>query len=287
MVYNMRLNNEPFELIKNGTKTIELRLNDEKRSLIKTGDIVLFTNRITKEVIKTRVIRLHKYDSFEELFKHFNSQSLGYLNNDPNPKDMELYYSKEDQKKYGVLGIEIELLNKNKKEIVNNLDNLSINDVNRVVRRAKLLIQTSDNKVAICHSSGNYHLLGGHVENDETDIDCLNREIKEEAGVDLELNDLNPFITIKYLNKDYPDSGVNTFTMANYYSIIYDLKPNLDNIHLTKDEKQGNFIIEFIDLDKALDTLEKSLSSATRKGVTLDTIEVIKEYLDRKFTNSI
>jgi hypothetical protein len=29
--YEMKLNNEPFERIKNGTKTIELRLNDEKR----------------------------------------------------------------------------------------------------------------------------------------------------------------------------------------------------------------------------------------------------------------
>ena len=29
----MKLNNEPFNLIKNGTKTVELRLNDEKRKL--------------------------------------------------------------------------------------------------------------------------------------------------------------------------------------------------------------------------------------------------------------
>ncbi|MBB1548964.1 MAG: DUF3850 domain-containing protein [Clostridiales bacterium] len=31
MKHEMKLNNEPFERIKNGTKTIELRLNDEKR----------------------------------------------------------------------------------------------------------------------------------------------------------------------------------------------------------------------------------------------------------------
>ena len=42
MIHNMRLHNEPFELIKNGTKTIELRLNDEKRSVIKENDIILF-----------------------------------------------------------------------------------------------------------------------------------------------------------------------------------------------------------------------------------------------------
>ncbi len=32
MKHEMKLNNEPFECIKNGTKTIELRLNDEKES---------------------------------------------------------------------------------------------------------------------------------------------------------------------------------------------------------------------------------------------------------------
>ena len=31
MKHEMKLNNEPFERIKNGTKTIELRVNDEKR----------------------------------------------------------------------------------------------------------------------------------------------------------------------------------------------------------------------------------------------------------------
>jgi ASC-1-like (ASCH) protein len=30
MKHEMRLNDEPFTYIKNGTKTIELRLNDEK-----------------------------------------------------------------------------------------------------------------------------------------------------------------------------------------------------------------------------------------------------------------
>lgn len=37
----MRLHNKPFELIKNGSKSIELRLNDEKRKLIKVGDIII------------------------------------------------------------------------------------------------------------------------------------------------------------------------------------------------------------------------------------------------------
>ena len=52
MKYNMKLNNEPFNLIKNGTKTVELRLNDEKRKLLNIGDKIEFTNI-------TNGVRLH------------------------------------------------------------------------------------------------------------------------------------------------------------------------------------------------------------------------------------
>lgn len=34
-MHEMRLHNDPFVLIKNGTKTIELRLNDEKEDKLK------------------------------------------------------------------------------------------------------------------------------------------------------------------------------------------------------------------------------------------------------------
>ena len=111
MKHEMKLNNEPFECIKNGTKTIELRLNDEKRKLLTVGDYIEFTNRATNEKLLVEVIDLFKYNSFEELYKHFNKIEMGYsINEEANPKDMENYYSKEEQEKYGVLGIKIKLL---------------------------------------------------------------------------------------------------------------------------------------------------------------------------------
>lgn len=113
MKHEMKLNNEPFECIKNGTKTIELRLNDEKRKLLTVGDYIEFTNRVTNEKLLVKVIDLFKYNSFEELYKHFNKIEMGYsINEEANPKDMENYYSKEEQEKYGVLGIKIKKLTK-------------------------------------------------------------------------------------------------------------------------------------------------------------------------------
>lgn len=110
-MHEMKLNNGPFENIKNGTKNIELRLYDEKRSLLKIGDIIEFTDRDTQEVLKTKIIGLYHYPSFDDLYKDFDKKDLGYAEDEiANPKDMEQYYSKEEQNKYGVLGIRIKKL---------------------------------------------------------------------------------------------------------------------------------------------------------------------------------
>lgn len=105
----MKLNNQPFKNIKSGTKTIELRLYDEKRKLLKENDIIEFTNRTTDEKLCVKVIKLHCYNNFSELYKNFDKVSLGYKEDEiPNPVDMDKYYSKQEQEKYGVVGIEIE-----------------------------------------------------------------------------------------------------------------------------------------------------------------------------------
>ena len=106
----MRLHNGPFEKIKSGTKTIEMRLNDEKRQLIKVGDLIKFVNRVTEEELTTLVKDLYYYESFDELYKHFDKVSIGYdLEDDADPNDMSQYYSNEDIENYGVVGIEIEV----------------------------------------------------------------------------------------------------------------------------------------------------------------------------------
>lgn len=110
----MNLNLEPFSLIQQGKKTIEMRLYDEKRKKLQIGDIIIFTEKENKNNrLEARVIKLHKYNSFEELYKNFNKIQLGYYENQiANARDMEEYYSKEDIKKYGVVGIEIKVLSK-------------------------------------------------------------------------------------------------------------------------------------------------------------------------------
>lgn len=110
MMHHMKLHCSPFEKIKRGVKNIELRLYDEKRRQIKAGDVITFTNTSTGETLTTTVAKLHRFGSFEELYKTLPLLQCGYTAEDidtARPSDMEQYYSLEEQKKHGVVGIEL------------------------------------------------------------------------------------------------------------------------------------------------------------------------------------
>ena len=116
MIHYMKLNPQPFAMIKNGLKTIELRLYDEKRRLIKTDDTIIFSNtEHPAEQITTRVIRLHIFDSFTALYQSLPLDQCGYLPEElhnASPADMNIYYSENLQSQYGVVGIELQLSDK-------------------------------------------------------------------------------------------------------------------------------------------------------------------------------
>ncbi len=110
MIHRMKLQSSPYEKIKEQSKTIEMRLCDEKRKLIQIGDTIEFVNIEDNEVIHCRVINIYKYPSFDELYKHHDKISIGYEENEEAvPNDMLMYYTKENITKYGVLGIEIKV----------------------------------------------------------------------------------------------------------------------------------------------------------------------------------
>ena len=111
MIHNMKLQPEPFEMIKCGQKTYELRLLDTKRQKVSVGDTIEFLNLKNKrDKIRARVVGLHMFDSFSELYATIPLLKCGYTAQnvaDANPSDMERYYSAEEQKNYGVVGIEL------------------------------------------------------------------------------------------------------------------------------------------------------------------------------------
>ena len=81
-MFDLRLDEDIFEIVKNGKKRVEVRLYDEKRKLMKIGDKLTFYKR--------------------PLLEEFTKEAFINL--------LERFYSKEEQKEYGLIAIEFEVI---------------------------------------------------------------------------------------------------------------------------------------------------------------------------------
>lgn len=97
---------EPYlSLIKSGKKIVEGRLGKDKYFSLVKGDLIKINN------LEIEVIGVKKYTSFKEMLV-----TEGIKNVIPDAKDLEdainvyyRFYSKEDEKKFGVAGISIKV----------------------------------------------------------------------------------------------------------------------------------------------------------------------------------
>lgn len=165
-------------------------------------------------------------------------------------------------------------------EIIYNPDNLNDLDINKIVKRAKAIIVNSNDEILFATSENNdCFFVGGRVEENETYEEGIVREMLEETGIELPLEKRTPFFTITYMTKNYPDEGINTKSIANYYIVACDKKPNLDKVNLTEEEKSWGFNLEYVPKAKALERVKNSLEICRNKKAVRDTLEVIKAYL--------
>ncbi len=111
MKHEMNLQPKYFDFMKNGTKRIELRLYDEKRSKIQLGDIIEFS-KSEDEKLDAEVIGLLRYKNFTDLFEDFDISILA----DTSMTKQELldvlreFYAPEKQAQHGVVGIRLKML---------------------------------------------------------------------------------------------------------------------------------------------------------------------------------
>lgn len=111
-IFDMKLQKEYYDYIKNGTKRIEIRLNDEKRSKIKINNIIRFHLIDNEnEFIKVKVIGLLKYNNIINLI---NDHAMELLTRKDMTKEELInifnnIYSVDKQEMYGVIGIRFEL----------------------------------------------------------------------------------------------------------------------------------------------------------------------------------
>ena len=109
--HQLQLATIPFDAITSGAKTIESRLFDEKRQTIQFGDTIVFTNRENPDqTVSVKVVGLLRYETFQDLFTHNNPVKFGGESVEQLENQINEFYSIDDQKKNGVVGIEFELI---------------------------------------------------------------------------------------------------------------------------------------------------------------------------------
>lgn len=106
-IHQMKLQPSPFEKVGKGRKTIEIRINDEKRQALKVGDKIEFS-LVTdpSKKIETEILGLDTYPTFKELFAAYPPDQYGGMSQE----EWELmykYYSPEEEKQYGVVAIRL------------------------------------------------------------------------------------------------------------------------------------------------------------------------------------
>ncbi len=108
MTHCMKLVPWAFAAVASGTKTVEMRLFDEKRAKIKAGDTVEFENTETAEKITRKVVGLTRFADFASLYAHYPKAALGYSPSAAaDPADMAAFYPAEEIRRCGVLAIEL------------------------------------------------------------------------------------------------------------------------------------------------------------------------------------
>ena len=168
-------------------------------------------------------------------------------------------------------------------KIIYNDSNLMDKDVTDFVQKVKLLIFNNEGQVLLIHAHNDFQFPGGTVESGEKLIDTINREIEEELGIKLNLNFLNPFAQSIGYYKDWPEIGRNKKIEINYYELLLEEKPNEDNLHLTENEKMGNFChkyINFKEIEKVINENVKKFGDV--RGIAKEMLNVFDLYKNDK-----
>jgi ASC-1-like (ASCH) protein len=111
--YTIGIRENYFNLIKNGTKPIEGRINTGICAKLKIGDIINFKCNNTGSLLKTRIIRTETYPSFDEML---TSEGVDKMLPDINnlQQGINIYESikgyKAKCKKFGCIAIQINII---------------------------------------------------------------------------------------------------------------------------------------------------------------------------------
>lgn len=161
------------------------------------------------------------------------------------------------------------------KYIIINKDKLKEKAIDKNPIRVKALIINSNNELLVGYSFNCYQFIGGHLEQNESIIDCLNREITEETGIKLNLNKINPFL----IKDEYYKGPPNIKSRIYYFVVKTDLKPDISKVKYTNEEVTGNFTFKYIPISKIENIIKDNMiNNEPAKIIGQEMLLALREY---------
>ena len=273
MLHKMKLNESPFEMIKNGTKTIEFRLYDEKRQGVKIGDKIEFSKLPDlQEKLLVDVLELYQEDTFERLFRKLSFNEEEVIRK---TRAMHEIYSQEKEQQYGVLGIKIKInvdsLKENLEEFepyneqeevdkkiildyINNFDDTLTrqNKYGHFTSSAFVLNKERTKILMVYHKIYNsWSWPGGHSDGDSNLLNVAMKEAKEETGIKNVIPIFKNIYSIEIISVNGHEKSEKYISSHVHLNVTYLLEADEnEKIHIKEDENSG---VKWVPIDNVLD----------------------------------
>jgi ASC-1-like (ASCH) protein/adenylate kinase family enzyme len=112
--HRMHLDDAPFEKMRSGEKTVEVRVYDEKRMRVRVGDTIVFSRRSDDaQKVSAEVVGLSTFGSFRELLSAFEKCKFGHdpaLSLEDQVRAMREHYTEAEERENGVVAMHLRLL---------------------------------------------------------------------------------------------------------------------------------------------------------------------------------
>lgn len=273
MLHKMKLNESPFEMIKNGTKTIEFRLYDEKKQGVKIGDKIEFSKLPDlQEKLLVDVLELYQEDTFERLFRKLSFNEEEVIRK---TRAMHEIYSPEKEQQYGVLGIKIKInvdsLKENLEEFepyneqeevdkkiildyINNFDDTLTrqNKYGHFTSSAFVLNKERTKILMVYHKIYNsWAWPGGHSDGDSNLLNVAMKEAKEETGIKNVIPIFKNIYSIEIISVNGHEKSEKYISSHVHLNVTYLLEADEnEKIHIKEDENSG---VKWVPIDNVLD----------------------------------
>lgn len=121
-----------------------------------------------------------------------------------------------------------------------NIDNMRPEEVNSHYHKVRAVVFDCEGKMFLASMEGTYTLPGGGVEENENIEAAIIRELKEELGIDVSLEELSYLGNYKFYHKNFPDFQGKTNRLNEIDLFLIDVPKNLalGKTHFTEREKK-------------------------------------------------